>query len=342
MIIPKNLLIIRTDRIGDVVLTLPIAKVIKTHFPQCRITFMVREYTAPILYKHPYVDEVLILKEDNNKINLSDNIKELRGREFDTCITVSPSFKIAALTVLSGIKNRIGTGYRWYSFLFNNKIFEHRKYGEKHELEHNLRLLSFFGIDDKEEKKNLSFDIHVDEKSSSSVDTVLKAKGIDVAGKLLIIHGGSGGSAIDLPLPKMRELAAMLNELSGTYVLLTGAEKEKELCKELEVGENIVNLAGEFSLRELIALISKSEVLIANSTGPIHLAAALDKFTVGFYPKIASCSKERWGPYTEKKAVFTPELDCHDCTRKQCELLNCMNNIDVAKAFEAVRTYIKL
>jgi ADP-heptose:LPS heptosyltransferase len=160
--------------------------------------------------------------------------------------------------------------------------------------------------------------------------------------KRQIIHGGSGGSAIDLPLPKMRELAAMLNGLPGICVLLTGAEKEKALCKELEVGENVVNLAGEFSLLELIALISKSEVLIANSTGPIHLAAALNKFTVGFYPKIASCSKERWGPYTEKKAVFTPELDCNDCTRKQCEHLNCMNNIDVAKAFEAVRAYIKL
>ncbi|HEX2983370.1 MAG TPA: hypothetical protein VHO28_07485, partial [Ignavibacteriales bacterium] len=79
---------------------------------------------------------------------------------------------------------------------------------------------------------------------------VLKTKGVDVAKKLLIIHGGSGGSAVDLPIPKMRELAALLNGLPGIYVLLTGNEKEKAVCKELEAGENVINLAGEFDLRE--------------------------------------------------------------------------------------------
>jgi ADP-heptose:LPS heptosyltransferase len=342
MITPKNLLIIRTDRIGDVVLTLPLARVIKERFPECKITFLVREYTKPILYKHPYIDEVLVLKEDNNKINLSDNIREIKALKFDACITVYPTFDLARMTWLAGIKHRIGTGYRWYSFLFNHKVYEHRKYGEKHELEHNLRLLNFFGIDDKAAAKNISFDIHIDEKSSEKVDAVLKTKGVDVAKKLLIIHGGSGGSAVDLPIPKMRELAALLNGLSGIYVLLTGNEKEKAVCKELEAGENVINLAGEFDLRELMALISQADVLIANSTGPIHLAAAMGKFTVGFYPKIKSCSKERWGPYTEKKAVFTPDLECGNCSRKQCERLNCMNYIDVSKAFAAVREYIKI
>lgn len=342
MITPKNLLIIRTDRIGDVVLTLPLAGVIKKRFPECKITFLVREYTRPILFNHPHIDEVLVLKEDNNKIKLSDNIREIKSRNYDTCITVYPTYHLALMTWLAGIKYRIGTGYRWYSFFFNQKIYEHRKYGEKHELEHNLRLLNFFGMDDKEAARNISFDIQIDEKSAERVRAILRTKGIDVARKLLIIHGGSGGSAVDLPLSKMRELAALLNGLPGIYVLLTGSEKEKAVCKELEIGENVINLAGEFNLKELMALISISDVLIANSTGPIHLAAAMDKFTVGFYPKIKSCSKERWGPYTEKKAVFTPELDCGDCSRKQCERLDCMNSIDVSKAFSAVREYIKI
>jgi ADP-heptose:LPS heptosyltransferase len=69
-------------------------------------------------------------------------------------------------------------------------------------------------------------------------------------------------------------------------------------------------------------------VFISNSTGPIHIAAALGNFIIGFYPKILACSQERWGPYTKNKAVFLPEIDCKDCTREQCEQLDCMNSIN--------------
>jgi len=138
-------------------------------------------------------------------------------------------------------------------------------------------------------------------------------------------------------------MAAILKNLSiqdNVTVLVTGTNSEFELCKTISSETNAFNLAGKFGLKELIALISLGEVFISNSTGPIHIAAALGKSVIGFYPKILSCSEKRWGPYTTNKVVFSPELDCSNCTREQCEQLDCMNTIDIDKVIFEVNNKI--
>lgn len=101
------------------------------------------------------------------------------------------------------------------------------------------------------------------------------------------------------------------------------------------------NLVGLFSLAELKALINYSDIFIANSTGPLHIAAALGKYVIGFYPKIAQCSPARWGPYSVKSKVFTPSLQCSNCTREQCEQLDCMNTIPVSEIFAEIEKIYK-
>jgi len=137
----RNLLIVRTDRIGDVILSLPLAGIVKKNYPDCRITFLLREYTKPLAENHPHIDEIMILKSENNKLIYRENIKQIKSKKFDACIIVNPDFSISLMLYLSNIKIRIGTGFRLYSFLFNRKVYEHRKYGEKHELEYNVNLL---------------------------------------------------------------------------------------------------------------------------------------------------------------------------------------------------------
>ena len=116
---PENLLIVRTDRIGDVILSLPLAGLVKKHYPDCKITFLVRDYTKELVENHPYIDRVLILNETNDKVNLRENISAIKQFNFDSSIIVYPTFSTSLVIFLSAIKSRIGTGYRWYSFLFN-------------------------------------------------------------------------------------------------------------------------------------------------------------------------------------------------------------------------------
>jgi heptosyltransferase III len=210
MIKPKNLLLIRSDRIGDVILSLPLAEIIKKHYPDCRITFLLRDYTKDLAQSNPFIDEILVLKENDGEIDIKTNLSMLKEKHFDTCITVYPTLKIAWLVFRTGIRNRIGSGYRWYSILFNKKVFEHRKYADKHELEYNVNLLKEIGIDETITKDNVHFFIDIEKSVDEKVNKVLFDNGTDTNKPIVIVHPGSGGSAVDLPIEKFKQLVELL------------------------------------------------------------------------------------------------------------------------------------
>jgi lipopolysaccharide heptosyltransferase II len=332
---PKNILIVRTDRIGDVVLSLPLAKKIKEKYPDSKVSFLVRDYTKDLVTNHPYIDEVLVLKEVKSKPVLFENVELIKKYNFDTAVIVYPTFKISLIIFLSGIKIRIGSGYRLYSFLFNKKVFEHRKEALKHELEYNLSLLTHLGIESDYGINNVSFDINIDKSSLNNAERKLTEAGMEKDEQFVVIHPGSGGSAVDLPIDKFSELINLLTQ-NKIKIVLTGNEKEHTVCEKLKLNDYVFNLAGKFNLKELIAIISKCSLLVANSTGPIHIAAALGKYTFGFYPKVRVCSAKRWGPYTDKKFIYEPEIDCDNCTVEQCNKLNCMNSINIKKVYQDI------
>ena len=167
--------------------------------------------------------------------------------------------------------------------------------------------------------KEIKFNLSVSNKDSEKVSELLQEKGVKPADKLVIVHPGSGGSSVDLPKEKMIELTRKLSELKNVTTIITGSRNEAELCKEFEINKSIVNLAGQLNISLLKALINKADLLISNSTGPMHIAAALGVYVLGFFPKILSCSQKRWGPYTNKKTIFIPTIDCSNSTREQCE-----------------------
>jgi len=333
---PQNILIIRTDRIGDVILSIPLAEIIKKHYPNCKVSFFVNEYTKDLLLNHPYIDQTITIIEGKSGFKIFDNVELLRKYDFDVALVLYPTFKISLISFLSGIKKRIGTGYRLYSFLFTDKIYEHRKKSLKHEIEYNFTLLKSIGIDFNAGINNVKFNLNVSENALSKIEKLLIDKGISNDEKIIIIHPGSGGSAVDLPIEKFKEIVKLINE-TDIKILITGNKSETYICKELILNENVFDFSGLLTLEELVALISKSTLLIANSTGPLHIAAALGKYVFGFYPKIKSCSVNRWGPYTEKKFIYEPELDCNNCNRKQCEELNCMNYINIKKVIDDIK-----
>ncbi len=336
---PKNILIVRTDRIGDVVLSLPVVSVIKEYYPDCKVNFLIREYTKSITDANPLIDKSIIIKEENGKFRIFENVRMLKKYHFDVVIILYPTFILTLIMFLAGIKKRIGTGYRLYSFLFTDKIYEHRKDAKKHELEYNFSLLKSIGIDFRPGINNVKFNLNLSDSSLNKIDMLLEANNIHPEDRFVIIHPGSGGSAVDLPVDKFKEIIKKLSD-SDIYIILTGNKNEKKMCDELTINEKVKNFSGLLTLEELLALISKSLLLVANSTGPIHIAAALGKQTFGFYPKIKSCSAQRWGPYTDKRFIYEPELDCRDCNRKQCEKLNCMNFININNVIIDIKNFL--
>lgn len=335
----KHILISRTDNLGDVILTLPLVSAAKKMFPYSEITMLVKKEFGELLKGYKDINKLIFI---NDVKCISCGIKLLRKEKFDCVFSVYPRLRLAIIFFLTGVKYRVGTGYRWYSFLFNKKVYEHRKYAEKHESQYNLGLLNAFSRDadtsaeyfftySKEEK------ISLEKKLNENLNFSLNEK-------YLILHPGSRGSAIDLPLESHSEYVnGLLKINSSLKIVLTGTTGESDICTRLinsvksDEKNRIYNTCGMLSLRELMILIDNSKLFISNSTGPLHIAGALNKNIICFFPNSAPMNAKRWGPIGDNAVVMTPPLSGDTKNSKEDD----MSEIQPQKILEEIINTIK-
>jgi len=335
----KHILISRTDNLGDVILTLPLVSAAKKMFPGSEITLLVKKEFRELLQGYKNINSLIFI---NDVKCISCGIKLLSKEKFDCVISVYPRFQLALIFFLSGIKYRIGTGYRWYSFLFNKKVYEHRKFAEKHESQYNLDLLNVFSPDaDKSADYYFTYSpeekISLDKKLSGNLNFSLNEN-------YLILHPGSRGSAIDLPSDTHTEyLNGLLKANNSLKIVLTGTKGEMNICKNLiasvEAGQRnrIYNTCGILSLRELMVLIDSSKLFISNSTGPLHIAGALNKNIISFFPNSAPMNAKRWGPLSSNAVVINPTASSETKSNKADD----MAEIRPQKILEEINKIIK-
>lgn len=336
---PSNILILRTDRIGDVILSTPVATALKRRYPEAKISMMVRPYTQEILQGHPDIDEIFVYDPEGKHKGILGFLKllrEIKERKFDLALVLHPDLRLALSLFLARVKNRIGTAYRVYSFLFNLKVYEHRKMAQKHELQYNLDMTQKVGADLQE----VRFKFFIPEEAKRKVNSILKTFGIPNGGRFIILHPGSGGSARDWPLENFSLLARkMISEL-GVHVIITGERGERSLIDRImrPPNERIHRCDGQLTLKELAALIQKTDLIVSNSTGPLHLAVALGREVLAFFCPIIPCSPKRWGPYQREDSVLLPNVPpCKKCIGGKCPYYDCMRKISVNQAFEAAK-----
>lgn len=336
----ENILIVRTDRIGDVVLALPLIDALRSAYPSARISFLVRLYTKALVEGHEHVSTILTYDHSNGPKSFWSMLSEIRKEKFDLAIVAYPRFRIAFLLWLAGIPARVGTGYRWYSFLLNRRVYEHRKSGAKHEFELNLSLLRVLGDWD---FSALRPRISISQQAQRAAVAERERLGLRVDEAFAILHPGSGGSARDWSPVNFGKLARELNK-EGLRVVVTGVESEENLVNEVvkHAGDGSLVSLGRLNLQELAAFIQSASVFVSNSTGPLHIAAAVGTPVVGFYPPIPACRPERWGPVTDAKAVFVPDRDrCRRCKGGPCQGVECMDQIEVPHVMEAIHALLK-
>jgi heptosyltransferase-2 len=328
----QNILVVRTDRIGDVILTLPTVEALKSNFPAARVAMLVRSYTSGLAEG---IAEILLYDRDGTLKPFFEMLRELRCLRFDAAVVAFPRPRIAILLWLAGIPMRIGTGYRWYSFFFNRRIYEHRRTVEKHESEYNLSLLHVLGC-----KVSSTPKVHLvfsgQEKKAAA--NVRRELGISDTNKLALLHPGSGGSAHDWKPERFAQLATELSK-RGFSIVITGGRTETEIVSRVvkEAKETIRSYISTLSIKEFGAFIQTAQVFVSNSTGPLHIAAAVETPVIGFYPPVRVMSPKRWGPLTEKKVIFVPDpVKCPRCKGGECRGNECMDQIEVSQVIGAV------
>jgi ADP-heptose:LPS heptosyltransferase len=307
----RSILVVRTDAIGDLILSEPVAQAIKFISPDCKVTYMVSDYAAPVLAGNPCIDRIIALSGKGLAFSW-DNIRKAAGKikssGCDAAVILRPTLFNALTVFMSGIKIRIGTGYRAYSVLFNRKVYEHRSKNLKSEMMYNIALLQGLNIDDSKMPAGIRPRIHLTAEDSFRAGKYLLF-GPDAASRpdkrefLVVIHPGGRGSAPRWPLANFLGLIEKMDGLDDTKLIITGSENDfsedelAELRESIsEFGGRIIDLIGKTDLKGFISIISESDLVVTNSTGTAHMAAAVDIPLVTIYPDSADYSLSRWAP----------------------------------------------
>ncbi|MBN2031473.1 lipopolysaccharide heptosyltransferase II [bacterium] len=332
-----RMLVIRTDRIGDVVLSLPVITALRRKYPQAHIAMLVHPDVRPIVENLADLNQVLVDEQDEGGIrSLFQLIRNIRREYFDAALLLHPTLRLACAIALARVPIRIGTGYRFYSLLFNRRVYQHRKDSRYHEAEYNLKLAEEVGAD----VTQVDFGLSILPSATQRVNQLLKEHSVFSKKPLVILHPGSRGSALEWPWSHFAELANRLIKESNAQIAVTGDEHEHEKVKQI-IGKNsekILNLAGRFDLKELTALLKRADLVIANSTGPLHIAAAVGTEVIGLYPPVTSMSARRWGPYNRPSSVLVPDVpECSRCRGSRCSFWNCMGSISVEQVWNMAR-----
>jgi ADP-heptose:LPS heptosyltransferase len=333
----KNILITRTDRIGDLVLSLPVITTISKVFPNYCIYLMVSSYSFPLVEKYPGVTGVIKYDpEDYSNIGRRKQlITYLKDLKIDVSISLFYDPELLSILKKTGISKRVGPLSKISGiFKYTKPVTQHRSRVEKHELEYNLELLKSIGI------RKDDFDtipkIPVSDILLKSVLNKLNNSSYRFSTNgYVVIHPCMGGSAKNWSFGYYAELASRIFQKTDTTIFLTGTKKEKDILDVIvkHIKGRAYNIAGILNLKELTAFLSGANLFVGPLTGPLHIAAATGTPVVGIYSPIKVQSKKRWGPIGVcDKKVIEPNVNCpekYHCSMTKCKYYDCMESIDV-------------
>ena len=286
---PEHIIISRTDGIGDVILTLPLAAALKVLFPKVKISFLGKSYTKSIINACIYVDDFI----DWDEIGGNDPAKMLEACAADTIFHAFPRPEILIAAKAAKIAFRVGTARRWTAVRTINKpLFYSRKRSDLHEAQLNLKMLEGLGIKRGYTLHNIAgmFGLRAPRLEENHWGRI-KGK------RIVVLHPMSHGSALEWPLKKFSDLTELL--VKGNYtVAITGTSKEGDAMRE-EIPwhlPGVIDFTGKLALGQLLALLNKSAGIVAASTGPLHMGAALGTPALGLYSPQRPIFPTRWSP----------------------------------------------
>jgi ADP-heptose:LPS heptosyltransferase len=318
---PRNILIVRNDKLGDFVLALPAFALLKRHLPETTLTALVPHYTRDIAESCRAIDEVLIDPgEGHPLLRLGKLMGLIRKRRFDALITLYSTTRVALAGYFGGVAYRLAPATKLAQVFYNHRLVQRRSRSQKPEYAYNMDLaiayLAALGIEAQAEltPPYLQFD---EKRVQQHRQALLAGQSVDEQTRLVFVHPGSGGSARNLSLEQYAALCRKLQSAGGHLVVLSAGPGEREGIEALsgQLGD-VQHLLYESTagLRTFAEHLQMADVFISGSTGPLHIAGALDRPTVAFYPRRRSATALRWQTLNspERRLAFSPPEDAEE------------------------------
>lgn len=335
----SRILVIRNDKLGDFMLAWPTFQALKQLFPDATVCALVPKYTSPMAELCPWIDEVILDEDQSGFSGLLQTTAKIKKLNFDAALCLHSTPRIALALFLAGISQRFAPASRIDQILYNHTLTQRRSRSEKPEHEYNTDLALYMGRHYGVQGSYtlmpplLSFP---DNETHSVKNSFYAEHNIKQGSKLVFIHAGSGGSAINLSIEQYANLIKLIAKDPSLFFVLTAGPGEEELNQQLsklikDCNHTIYH--SDKGLVEFAKTLSLASLFISGSTGTLHIAGALDIATAAFYPARKSATSLRWQTTNQdsRRLSFSPAsytgendmatIDINICAEKISSLL---------------------
>lgn len=335
----KNILIVKLSAIGDVIHALPVAHSLKQQYPDTRITWIVEKPAYDLLKNNPDVNEIIIFDKPKFK-SLAGLVKYapefstmLKSYHFDLAIDLQGLFKSAAITLLSGAKQRLGyCNMRELSNWVSTPVCGENRNG--HIVDRYLDVARAVGCDVSE----VLFPMNITTEEAEHAASSANQAGLPSGQSYAVLAPGTNWPSKCWPVGHFAQLANELIQTGVVPVIIGGPSDTSLAMQIIHQSPKAINLVGKTTLKELAYIIKNASLFVGGDTGPMHLAVAVQTPVIALF---GPTDPERNGPYGLGNTVLTIKDGCRGCWKRQCpEGKPCMETIEVGQVMDVVQRLI--
>ena len=326
---PQRILLIKPSSLGDIVHALPVLSLVKRRWPEAEVSWLVTPAYAGILEGHPLLAEVILFerrrlagfwRNPRSALRLLQFARELRQRQFDLVIDLQGLFRSGWISRRTRSPLRVGfADARELAWLFYTQRVDAGD-REQHAIDRNLKIAQALGCG----SGPVEFPFPPHQAQRKRVDALLPE-----GQRIAVLLPGANWLTKRWPADRFAALVEPLRARFGLTCVIAGGSDAVELAPQIP---GAVNLAGKTSLLELVALLERAELVVANDSGPMHIAAALGRPLVTMF---APTNPVRTGPYGRPDSVVRTSNQCSPCYRRQRWRCSCIDSIDVRAVLAA-------
>ena len=292
----NEILVIRNDKIGDFILILPALSWLKKNIPNCKITCIVSEKVLDLASQCENIDSVIIDK------SIHKLYQELKIHNFDASITFFSTFRIGYLLRKLKIPIRIAPKTKLAQIYYNHKVIQNRSKSLKPEYEYNsdlvYELFNILNINDIKDMDDAPYMIYKNESIEERKKIFIDEYNLNPEKKMIFIHPSTGGSSKSLNIETFAQICKGLRKFDDYNFIVHCSPDDDQTARDLKIisGDQLVMrvIDAKDNISYMLNNISLCDIFIAGSTGPLHIAGALNKKTIGFYPSKKSSTSLRW------------------------------------------------
>jgi ADP-heptose:LPS heptosyltransferase len=302
----RKVLLIRLRRIGDIILTTPAVRALRTALPRAELVYVVEEPYRKLVEGNPDIDRVVAVPKGASRREFLALARVLRKEGFDAVLDFHGGPRASLLALLSGAKIKAGYAVKYRGFLYDVRVPRAPKQGRIHSVANHVNLVRALGV------------------AVGEIPGLVLPRGrapvlgLQDRGPFVVLHIGAGNRFRYWGTDNLARLVRLLGEAPGGRVALIGGAEDKAAEAEI-LGKvpGTLSFVGALDLAETAELIRQSAVFVGPDSGPMHIAAAVGTPVVAWFGPTVPANFAPWKPAGGAR-IIEKDLDCRPCRQRTC------------------------